>query len=529
MVYYRKYRPQTLGQLIGQDNIKETLLKAFQAGKLSHAYLFCGPRGTGKTSTARILAKLVNCEVLEGEKPCNKCSFCLSITDGSNLDLVEIDAASNRGIDDIRELREKVKLSPTSAKKKIYIIDEVHMLTNEAFNALLKTLEEPPEHVLFILATTELNKIPQTILSRVQKLDFKLATQTDLLEALKRVVDEEKLDIEDEALKLIAKRAEGSFRDCLKLLDQLASMGEKITLLSVEEALKSGQSEDVFALLESLAKKDTTLGLEIIKAQIEKGVNLKEFTQSLLENLRYVLFIKNGATKLVEAELGVEAFAKLAELSSKFSDQKTTQIINSLLESLEKLKFTSIPSLPLEIAVVESCNGSIPRVESVSEIQLKGNSETIKLTQVVQENIRNPEMNSGSGIPKLVLSDELILTDDVMNQDMATLKDKWQFVLETIKPYNFSLEALLKQAKLLSCNEGIVMLEVPYSFHQRILEAPKSRDLLESVLTDVLGKTARVSCVLGKRPVRVEEIANIELAQDDEIIKVAAEIFNSEG
>ncbi|MBI3485994.1 DNA polymerase III subunit gamma/tau, partial [Candidatus Daviesbacteria bacterium] len=213
MVFYLKYRPQTLDDLIGQEQVKSSLTKAFESNHLAHAYLFCGPRGTGKTSTARILAKMVNCEILDDSDktksfkkspiaessittsvsiPCNKCSSCISITDGSNLDLIEIDAASNRGIDDIRDLKEKIKLAPSSARKKVYIIDEVHMLSAEAFNALLKTLEEPPEHVLFILATTELHKIPETILSRVTKLDFKTASTLDLVKALKKVVDGEK-------------------------------------------------------------------------------------------------------------------------------------------------------------------------------------------------------------------------------------------------------------------------------------------------------------------------------------------------
>ena len=220
MVYYRKYRPQTLDEIIGQEHIKNALKKAHESNRLSHAYLFAGPKGSGKTSTARILAKMINCEV---GGPCNKCSTCLSITDGSNLDLIEIDAASNRGIDDIRELREKIKLAPTSSKKKVYIIDEVHMLTTEAFNALLKTLEEPPSHVLFILATTDPHKIPQTILSRVQRFDFQAAKEEEIIEYLKNVIKIEKLKISDEALNLIAKKSEGSFRDGLKILDQLSN------------------------------------------------------------------------------------------------------------------------------------------------------------------------------------------------------------------------------------------------------------------------------------------------------------------
>jgi DNA polymerase-3 subunit gamma/tau len=202
--FYLKYRPQSLDDLVGQEIVKKTLLQSFTQNRLSHAYLFAGPRGSGKTSTARILAKMVNCE--DKTPPCNKCEICLSITDGSNLDLIEIDAASNRGIEDIRLLREKIKLSPSFSKKKVYIIDEVHMLTSEAFNALLKTLEEPPSHALFILATTDAQKLPQTILSRVQKLDFKLASKEELSIALKNIVDKEKIQIDEESINLIVKK-----------------------------------------------------------------------------------------------------------------------------------------------------------------------------------------------------------------------------------------------------------------------------------------------------------------------------------
>ena len=247
IAYYLKYRPQSLNDLVGQEIVKKTLQAAFESHKLSHAYLLTGPRGTGKTSTARILAKMVNC--LGKNPPCNKCTTCLTITDGSNLDLIEIDAASNRGIEDIRALREKVRLSPTSSKKKVYIIDEVHMLTTEAFNALLKTLEEPPAHALFILATTDASKLPQTILSRVQRLDFKLATMSQLFEALEKISKVEKIDIEEGALNLIARKGEGSFRDAIKLLDQISSMEGKITSEILEKFLKTSNFEGLIYLV----------------------------------------------------------------------------------------------------------------------------------------------------------------------------------------------------------------------------------------------------------------------------------------
>jgi DNA polymerase-3 subunit gamma/tau len=358
MVFYRKYRPQSLQELIGQTQISQTLQKAFQADKLSHAYLFCGPRGTGKTSTARILAKMINCETTPAEGvviPCNACSACTSITNGSNLDLIEIDAASNRGIDDIRDLKERIKLAPTQSKKKIYIIDEVHMLTTEAFNALLKTLEEPPAHVVFIMATTEIQKLPQTILSRVQRMDFKLASIDDLTQAMERVVKEEKLTAEPEALKLIAKIADGSFRDCLKLLDQIASKGEAITLKSVEEGLKSSSFQDILDLVGAIKTKENSRALGIIRNQSEKGINIKEFSTQVLEVLRGLLLIQSQAGAAVKDDLGEQYFDQLSTLANSWSKNDLIRIMHLIQNSLQQLKFTPIPTLPLEVAVVESC------------------------------------------------------------------------------------------------------------------------------------------------------------------------------
>ncbi len=511
MVFYRKYRPQTLDEVIGQPQVKQTLQKAFLSQRLAHAYLFCGPKGTGKTSTARILAKMVNCEKPDASgSPCNLCTTCISITDGSNLDLIEIDAASNRGIDDIRDLREKIKLAPSSARKKVYIIDEAHMLTTEAFNALLKTLEEPPEHVLFIMATTEVHKIPQTILSRVQRLDFQPGKPDELLEALNRVAEKEKIDISKEALELLAKKSEGSFRDCQKLLEQLASNGEKITVITIEEHLKSGSFEEVALLLENLAAKDGQKALDLVQKQLDSGVNVKEFIMALIGNLRSMLLCKYN---LGEKATGLDSkkYQTLNTLSQKFDINQITDILNSLVFALEKMKVSPIQSLPLEIAILENCTDK--KQQFLEEaVSVKGASK---------------EFEAKKEQPGEQVVDDVLDSITKPSADLNKITDKWNYILETIKPYNFSLEALLRQVKLLSLESDVLTLEAPYSFHQRMLEAPKSRNLLESVLSEVSGRPVRVICVLGKRPVRVEEIQNIEVAADDEIIRVAAEIFNS--
>jgi DNA polymerase III subunit gamma/tau len=507
MVFYRKYRPQNFEELIGQDHVKKTLLAASAAGKLGHAYLFCGPRGSGKTSSARILAKIVNCLATEGSLPCNKCGSCTSITEGSSLDLIEIDAASNRGIDDIRDLREKIKLTPSSLKKKVYIIDEVHMLTSEAFNALLKTLEEPPAHVLFILATTEVHKLPQTILSRVQRFDFKSAGIPEIRKALSAICEKEKLSLSNEIITLIAECADGSFRDAVKLLDQIVSMGD-ISVEEVRIALAANDFSQTVELLDCLTKKDTGSALYLIGKIIEKGVSPKEFITSVLRVLRQLLLIKNNAEAVIKDETGTQKFEILKSLASKSDSSKIISYIENFQSGLEQLKYTTLPSLPLEAAVVKSASGIEKRAVS-QEIPVFNAPVAV------------------SAIPPVSPEPIPSFSSSPPSDDAIVITDKWTYILETIKPYNYSLEALLKQAKVVNCDNSNVILEVPYSFHQRILEAPKSRTLLESVLADVLGKTVRVSTVLGKREIQASELANVEVAQDDEIVRLASEIFNS--
>ncbi|MDD5416127.1 MAG: DNA polymerase III subunit gamma/tau [Candidatus Daviesbacteria bacterium] len=533
--YYLKYRPQALSELIGQETVKQNLLSGFKNNKLSHAYLFVGPQGTGKTSTARILAKMVNCEsqssvvsrqssdkislkpdsgaILKADSyPCNKCSTCISITDGSNLDLIEIDAASNRGIEDIRSLREKIKLAPSSAKKKVYIIDEVHMLTTEAFNALLKTLEEPPAHVIFILATTETAKIPQTILSRVQRLDFKLATSEELLEILTKIVKKEKIDIDEEALKILIKKADGSFRDGVKLLDQISAIGGKITAKSIDENFKSSRFENILNFIQNLKNKNADAGLLDIGKYMENGGDIKELTLSLMDVLRSLILIKNGVgEQLVKHQLTEDKYQKLLRIAENFTNQELILDLNILQEAIEKLKFTSIPSLPLELAVVEICG------EQSSDDRKK------------------PDATIDDGKLKIDVEDRSLKVESALvdpspsvSSDILKIKEKWTFVLETIRPFNFSLEALLRSINVRECTDTSVIMEVPYSFHQRILEAPKNKDLLESILSDILGRSIRISTILGNRPSKAEDVANVELAADDEIIRAAAEIFNSD-
>ncbi|KAA3634399.1 MAG: DNA polymerase III subunit gamma/tau [Calditrichaeota bacterium] len=302
LVFARKYRPMSFDDVVAQEHVTRTLQNGIKNDRIGQGYLFCGPRGTGKTTTARILAKAVNCEKGPTPTPCGVCTACKEITNGSSLDVLEIDAASNTGVDDIRTLRENVRYMPTSGHKRIYVIDEVHRLSPSAFDALLKTLEEPPPHVMFIFATTEPLKVPETILSRTQRFDFKLVSIEDLAKHLKNIADQEKLDITESALRLVARKANGSVRDSLSLLDQIAAFGTgNINDEVVTEALGLVDKQLLFDFTEAIAAKDKIKALEIIKTIIEGGIDSKDFISELLEHFRVLLILATdkSASKLL--------------------------------------------------------------------------------------------------------------------------------------------------------------------------------------------------------------------------------------
>lgn len=343
--FYLKYRPQKIAQLDLKD-IREQLAKILSSSRIPHAFLFSGPKGLGKTSAARIIAKAVNClkNSVSQIEPCNKCEICQSITKGTCLDLIEIDAASNRGIDDIRELRERIKLAPSRARKKVYVIDEVHMLTPEAFNALLKTLEEPPAHALFILCTTEIHKLPQTIISRCLRFNFRIPSIKELVRSLTRVKKGEKLILEDQVLEEIARYAGGSFRDATKNLEMLVSMyGKRITLRQTKEFFNR-ETVLLGDFLKWLAQKDTTKALMWLERAMKKGVDLKILTQAVLEQLRKILLMKYISSDKEIKDYGLET-------------DKIKKLIWLFDQAGRELKGAVLPQLPLELAIVEWCEG----------------------------------------------------------------------------------------------------------------------------------------------------------------------------
>lgn len=365
LVLYRKYRPKTFSEIIGQEHVVQTLTNAISSGAVSHAYLFSGQRGSGKTTMARLLAKAVNCENLQGRNPCNSCSSCMEVNEGRAIDLIEVDAASNRGIDEIRELRDGIRFAPTKSKYKVFIIDEAHQLSKDAANALLKTLEEPPSHAIFILATTEIHKMIPTIISRCQRFDFRKLTIPEIVGRLGILAKNEGSPIEKPALELIALNAGGSERDAEALLDQVLAFGGK-TIEDIKGLLGMVDVNLVSQFTDFLFQKKTSEALEFLNKTIEKGADPQEFTKSLINYLRHGLILKIGSTGLpqagpqlagnVVAGLTGEEKERLCNQVAVLPETEIHHILRLFLDAQNQMKYSPIVQLPLELAIIESCN-----------------------------------------------------------------------------------------------------------------------------------------------------------------------------
>lgn len=470
--WYLKYRPQSVSDL-DLVAVRQTLSSVFKTDHIPHAFLFVGSRGIGKTSAARILAKAVNCPHLKNSEPCNSCESCTTITAGTNLDVVEIDAASNRGIDEIRDLREKIKLTPLSSKYKVYIIDEVHMLTTEAFNALLKTLEEPPPHAMFVLCTTESDKLPETVVSRCTVVKFQRPTLAEIQAKLHRVTEGEKLKYSPAELELVAKAARGSFRDGIKILEQAAISGQP-----VKEMLGVFESADPKQFLNLVADGSTTAALDYIANLVSEGVNVRTFIEKCVEVLREEL---------------------LNEVSAKRSPQATLDLISRFETAYERNKTTSVAQLPLEILVVESLDqdgGEKPPLSPKEEEKLDPVPVPISAPVKVKTNSK---------------------------YSLAEVEAKWPDILKTVRPKNHSVEALLKSTRPLDFDGETFSLEVFYKFHKDKLETEKCRSIVEEAMESVFGGgPIKLKLSLGQKS-RNEEVSAKNIEED--IIKAAEEIF----
>lgn len=358
LVLYRKYRPRDFDEVVGQEHVVGAVRNSLKTDRVAHAYLFSGPRGVGKTTIARLIAKSLNCN--SKEKPCNTCPPCLSFNEGRQMDMIEIDAASNRGIDEIRELRNAVHIVPTQGKYKCYIIDEVHMLTKDAFNALLKTLEEPPSHIVFVLATTELEKVPATIISRTQHYDFRRPNVLQISERIREIAKKEGVKLAEDGARLVALAAEGSLRDAESILGQIMAVEDKeITREKIENILGLPRREAAKKMFEFIAKKEVSPALALIQELNDSGYDLPYFSKLLLQYFRNALFLKTDPTlkTFIQNELLQDEFDCITANLASFSESDLSRGLNIIFQNIQQFKKTPIPQLPLELTVVELISG----------------------------------------------------------------------------------------------------------------------------------------------------------------------------
>jgi len=510
MSLYRKYRPQKFSEVIGQDHVVKTLKGALESGQVSHAYIFAGPRGTGKTSVARILAKSVNCLNFKDYEPCGQCNICKQIAEGSFLDLIEIDAASNRGIDEIRDLKEKIRFAPNQGKYKVYIIDEVHMLTKEAFNALLKTLEEPPAHAIFILATTEVHKIPLTILSRCQIFDFRKIKSDKILEDIKRVAEREKIKIDNESLKKIVVLSEGSIRDALSYLDQVhAFAGDRnIDLNLLGNILGISKEENLVAILDLIKKRDIKEIISLINRLVDEGVDLEVFLKDLICFTREVLLVKIDKKALSEELIETKAAEKIAD---DFSFKRLIKLIELLNELLHSLKFSFLPQLYLELAIIKMLG------EDSLEINVNSLEEKTDIRNAMEENFVEKRM-TGDDEDSLVEKDKDNPMRIETSKEGASEKfSNWENFLQKIKEENISIYMALQGADF-SLQENKIKVIVHNQFYFDRLQDQKNYQILQNKIKYCFGQDKELDIVKGERKDEKEK----------DIISEALSVFGGE-
>jgi len=550
-VLYRKWRPRNLAEVVGQEPVTQTLRNALRTGRLSHAYLFCGPRGTGKTSTARSLSKAINCLNPQDGEPCNECDMCLAINENRALDIIEIDAASNTGVDDIRSLKEKVNYSPNQAKYKVYIIDEVHMLSNSASNALLKTLEEPPAHVVFILATTEVHKLLPTILSRCQRFDFRRLSQVDVVKRLESVCAGENIEIEKDALQLVAKSATGSLRDAINLLERLATYyGSGINIQQVQAVLGMTGDMRTRELVRHIMSKDIAAGLATINGVNNDGLDLKQFNRELVEYLRGLLLIKTGAADSID--LVEEDAVELKKIASQITLEQVLASVK-LFGQIE-FGFDNYPTLPMELALVDCILASEEKhadTRKVGEVAHTGNPSVTSGKEMparpapaakqkkdtaapvpdkpaesaVQKDIKpesaeekhekqSPEPvaeqivraepkakpeppETVSPEPEKKSSDELSALEG--GTELERLKLNWKQVIELApaEPKKSPAIAILRSGGInpISIENDTVVLSFRHKYLKEKIENPDNYKVAEKIMSNFLGRPCRITCV----------------------------------
>ena len=553
---YRVWRPQAFEDVIGQEHVTKTLQNALMQQKISHAYLFSGPRGTGKTSAAKILAKAVNCEHAPVSEPCNECAACRGITDGSISDCLEIDAASNNGVEEIRDIRDKVKYAPSSVKYKVYIIDEVHMLSTGAFNALLKTLEEPPAHVIFILATTEPHKIPLTIISRCQRFDFKRITPQDIVGRMERIMRESGLEYEEQALSVIARAAEGGMRDALSLLDQAISFGsDRVT---IEDALTvTGAVSQSFLtkIVKAIHEKDTAEALGQLKELLAMGKDPVRFVEDMILFYRDMLLFQ-AAPELEDSMERVYIDGEFKTLAEQIEPDRLYSWIDQWNQSIQEMKWSSHPRISLEVLLVKLCQSDAsPRVtSSVDDAVVKKLLERVSHLEAEINSLRSQTPGEqGMAAPKdkpkkaAVSNRSFKVPVGRVNEVLKSatkpalikIKGSWPEMLGSLKR---SQAALLNDAEPVAASDQAFVLKFKYEIHcqmamnnQEFISGLKSTFLqITGNNYDIVGvpedawKKIREEYVSSQKADNDEEKSGQEPAEEDPLIVKARELFGDE-
>jgi len=509
LVMARKYRPQSFEEVVGQSHVTVTLVNAIKAKRISHAYLFAGPKGTGKTTVARILAKALNCKDGPTSHPCGECDSCLEIAMGRSLDVVEIDGASNNSVDDVRALRENIRYVPSKGDYKIYIIDEVHMLSDSAFNALLKTLEEPPAHAIFIFATTEPHKVPQTVLSRCQRFDFRRIPTTDLVKTIQTIAGKEKLEIDQDASYILARRADGSLRDILSLLDQVIAFGgendgspsqSRVTKELVAQTLGLVDQEKLFEITDAISQKNAPKGLSILNQLIDSGVDIPEFVNSLLQHFRDLLVSKVGQDSKILFDLSDTYIDKYKEKAKDFSETDILRMIKTVADLNLTLKRATDPRIFLELALMK-----LLKMESA--VNLEDVLNKLDQLQTSQREELNRNNSSADSESRSTSSESLTADDSVRSRkesekekiSLSNLKDRWNEVLEKIKKTKLSLWSLIKEGEIISFEDDTITVEFQNgrNFHKKQAEKKENLTLIQKVLEKIYGQSFKLKFELN--------------------------------
>ncbi|MBC8214678.1 MAG: DNA polymerase III subunit gamma/tau [Candidatus Marinimicrobia bacterium] len=502
-VLSRKYRPQLFEDVVGQVHVSRTLQNALKLDRVAHGFMFTGPRGVGKTTIARILAKSLNCSDAKDDNPCSKCTNCIEITNGRSMDVLEIDGASNRGIDEIRELREAVKYPPTTGKYRIYIIDEVHMLTGPAFNALLKTLEEPPPHVVFMMATTDPQKVPQTILSRTQRFDLKRLNINDIVDHLKNILTLEKIKYDEESLKLIAKKADGSMRDSLSLLDQVISYsGDLVELDIVREILGVLKDSVYLELLQDVTISDNNSIIGNLSKIIESGYSITDFVSGFNNFIRNCLLATVGENEA--SELSEETVIWLQGSDCILESMDLLRILDISLEFESKLRYLQQPKVALEalflklsamdtsVSITQLLNGDIPTSVKKTEVTKNPIKSKVK-TKTIQPVIEN-KADTKVAKPKNVISEEVkpSVSKQEKNISIEAIQLKWNYIIESLDKINTKTAQFLDESEVkeLQNRNLLILLKNSNGFELKSLE--KDSSMLEKLLSDEFGVNLKV-------------------------------------